>query len=122
MNAPAFSPERPRSARVSLARLAEGVIAAEPAVEATVGFPARWLTVDSGERIEGVVAAEAAGGTVEIELHLIARRPTDPLPRVAAALREALREAAGRAKLGSRLGAVTISFHDIDLGGVGAVR
>lgn len=121
MIAPALNPERPRSARVRLARLAEAVIAAEPAVEPAVGSAGRWLTFDADEPIEGVVAAEGAEG-IEIELHLIARWPTGPLPHVAEALRGALRKAAGQAGLGSRLGEVSVSFHDIDLGGSGAVR
>jgi hypothetical protein len=120
--APIVNPERPRSARVGLARLAEAVIAAEPQVAPTTGLGGRWLTLDGGERIEGVVAAEDGDGTVEVELHLIARWPTGPLPQVAADLRRALRAAAREAGLDSRLGAVSVSFHDLDLGGPGAVR
>jgi hypothetical protein len=119
--ATAVNPERPRSARVELARLAAAVIAADPAVEPNVGSPGRWLTPDADELIEGVVAAEGAEG-VEIELHLTARWPAGPLPQVAETLRGALRKAARKAGLGPRLGAVSVSFHDIDLGGSGAVR
>lgn len=121
MIAPAVNPERPRSARVGLARLAEAVIAAEPAVEPTAGLPRRWLTVDGDERIEGVVAAAGADG-VEIELHLIARRPTKPLPQVAVALRGALQQAARRSGLDTRLGEVSVSFHDIDFREAGTAR
>lgn len=121
MIAPAVNPEGPRSARVELARLAEAVIAADPAVEPTVRSPSRWLTPDADELIEGVVAAEGAEG-VEIELHLTARWPTGPLPQVAEVLRGALQKAAGQAGLGPRLGEVSVSFHDIDVGGSGAVR
>jgi hypothetical protein len=119
--APAANPERPRSARVGLARLAEAAIAVEPAVEPTAGFPRRWLTLDGDDRVEGVVAAEGTDG-VEIELHLVARWPTGPLPQVAEDLRRALRKAARQAGLDSRLGGVSVSFHDLDLGEPGAVR
>lgn len=122
MDANLPDPERPRSERVALARLAEAVVAVEPAVEPTAGLPRRWLTVDGEERIEGVVAAEDADGRIAVELHLIAHWPTPPLPRLAEGLREALRRAARPAGLAGRLGEVSVNIHDIDLGGVGAVR
>lgn len=121
MIAPTVNRERPRSARVELARLAEAAIVAEPRVAPTSGRGDRWLTLDGAERIEGVVAAEDRDARVEVELHLIARWPTGPLPQVAADLRGALQAAARKAGLRSRLGEVSVGFHDLDFGGPEAV-
>ena len=113
--------ERPPSPRVALARLAAAVLVAEPTVVPTAGL-GRWATSDGSGRIDGVVAAEGADGTVEVELHLSARWPTGSLPRLAEDLREEVREAARRTGLGGRLGEVAVSIHDIDFGDEEAVR
>lgn len=113
-------PRRPRSARVVLARLAEAIIDREPTVEATAGV-GLWMTLDGSERILGVVSNEAASGSVEVELHLIARWPAGPLPQLAEGIREELREAASAAGLGERLGEIAVTIHDIDFGDEGAV-
>jgi hypothetical protein len=110
----ASGPTRPASTRISIARLAARVIAASPALVATSG-DGRWVTVDGGDRIPGVVAAEAGGGRVDVALHLVASWPPQPLEALAGQLREALLRSAASAGLGGRLGRVDVSIHDLQL-------
>ena len=103
---------RPATARVRLARIAEGVIDADDGVGATVGA-GRWLTRDGDRTIAGVVVAESPGGAVDLQLHLIVATPVEPLEQGAERLRQAIREEAVRADLLERLGAIDVSFHDV---------
>lgn len=102
---------RPASTRVSVARLAEQVVARNAGVSATRGR-GRWLTVDGGRSIDGVAVGQTPAGRVDVELHLIAEWPAQPLPALADQLRRELIAAATDAGCGERLGEIDISIHD----------
>lgn len=106
------APQRPRSVRVRLARIAAGVIALDSTVEPNSGR-GRWMTLDGREQIAGVVAAEGADGKVEVELHLDLAWPPPPIERVAELIRDDVTAAARRDDLGDRLGRVDITVHDL---------
>ncbi|MEJ7798690.1 MAG: hypothetical protein WKF42_09340 [Solirubrobacteraceae bacterium] len=101
------------SARVRLARLAEQVLASSDAVSATAGNGPRWATADGDHTIEGIVVAETALGELDVELHVVADWPPEPLERLAAHLRGELRRSASNAGLAERLGETHVAIHDI---------
>lgn len=105
--------ERPVTGRVLLARLAEQVIALEDGVSATAGRDRRWVTVDLGREIYGVVAAETGLGVVDVDLHVVADWPPEPLQHLAAQLRRRLRRSASTTGLGDRLGEIGVAIHDV---------
>lgn len=108
-------PQRPRlvSGRVLLARMAEQVIAASDAVSATAGRDQRWATADGDRVIEGVVVAETALGQVDVELHLVADWPPEPLEQLAAQLRRRLWRSAASSGVDDRLGDTDVAIHDV---------
>ena len=108
------SPEstRPTSKRIVIARLAEGVIAADPGVSAT-REGGRWLTRDGERVIPGVVVVASGDGRVEVDLHLVAYMPPRPLAKQADDLREALIAAARAAGAGESLGEIDVTIHDL---------
>lgn len=116
MEAPART--RPPSTRVSLARLAEGVVARTEGVIATRGR-GRWLTADGERSIDGVVVGQTAADLTDVELHLDAEWPARPLPALAEELRWELRADAAGAGLGDRLGEIEVSIHDFLMPGEG---
>jgi len=101
------------SGRVLLARLAEQVIAASDTVGATAGRGRHWVTADTERLIEGVVVADTSNGQVDVELHLVADWPPEPLDQLAAHLRRDLRRSASLAGLDDRLGETHVAIHDI---------
>ena len=105
-------PAGPTSVRIAVARLAEKVIAADPGV-GVIREGRRWITQDGGRTIPGVVVAAAAGGRVEVGLHLVAYMPPRPLAEQAERLREALLAAAGRAGLAADVGEIDVTIHDL---------
>ena len=105
-------PAGPTSVRIAVARLAEQVIAADPGV-GVIREGRRWITQDGGRTIPGVVVAAAAGGRVEVGLHLVAYMPPRPLAEQAERLREALLAAAGRAGLAADVGEIDVTIHDL---------
>jgi hypothetical protein len=105
-------PAGPTSVRIAVARLAEQVIAADPGVGA-IREGRRWITQDGDRTIPGVVVAAAAGGRVEVDLHLVAYMPPRPLAEQAEQLREALIAAAGRAGLAAAVGEIDVTIHDL---------
>jgi hypothetical protein len=108
----ALDTTRPASARIGIARLAEQVIAADPGVGPTRGG-ARWLTRDGDRVIDGVVVAAAGSGRVEVDLHLVAYLPPRPLGEQAESLRAALTRAARQAGIGTLLGEIDVTIHDL---------
>jgi hypothetical protein len=108
------SPEstRPTSTRIALARLAAGVIAADPGVGAA-REGGRWLTRDGDRDIPGVVAVAGADGRVEVDLHLVAYMPPRPLAAQAESLRADLLAAARRTGLAESLGEIDVTIHDL---------
>ena len=103
---------RPATARVRLARIARRVVEADGRVSATAGA-GRWLTPDGDRTIDGVVAAEAVTGAIDLGLHLVAIAPTEPLEQRASLLRQAIVGQAIAAGLDDRLGGIDVSFHDV---------
>ena len=102
------------SGRVRLARLAGQVIARTDGVTATTGAAGRWQTVGGQQRIAGVLAVEDVHGRVDLELHLVVRWPPQmPLEQLGELIRGRLRDAAGAAGMGPRLGAVAVAFDDV---------
>jgi hypothetical protein len=108
------SPEstRPISRRIVIARLAEGVIAADPGV-GPVSDGGHWLTRDGDRVIPGVVVAAAADGQVEVDLHLVAYMPPRPLAQQATVLREALLAAVRGTGVAASLGDIDVTIHDL---------
>jgi uncharacterized alkaline shock family protein YloU len=102
---------RPASTRVSVARLAEGVLARSEGVGATRGR-GRWFTADGERSIDGIVVAETAAGRIDVDLHLDAEWPARPLPALADQIRWELNAEAVKAGLGTRIGEIDISVHD----------
>jgi hypothetical protein len=102
----------PVSTRVQIARLAERVVARCSGVSATRSS-GRWLTLDGERAIDGIVVARTPAGRVEVELHLIATWPPEPLPPLAEQLRRELVATAGRSGLGERLGEIEVFVHDV---------
>ena len=102
---------RPASTRVSIARLAEAVIAADPGVSPTPG-QGRWLTPDGEKVIPGVVVGATADGRVDVQLHLVGAWPPQPLPETVSRLQQQLTEAAVAVGIGERLGRIDVSIHD----------
>lgn len=105
--------QRPVTSRVLVARLAEQVIALEDGVSATAGRDRRWVTADLEREIDGVVVAETGHGHVDVDLHLVADWPPEPLAQLAAQLRRRLRRSASMAGLGDRVGEITVAIHDV---------
>ncbi len=107
--------QRPVTGRVLLARMAEQVIALEGGVSTTAGRDRRWVTADLDREIEGVVVAETGHGhgQADIDLHLVADWPPEPLQQLAAQLRRRLRRSAAMAGLGDRVGEIGVSIHDV---------
>jgi hypothetical protein len=103
---------RPTSTRIAIARLAAGVIAADPGVGAT-REGGRRLTRDGDRAIPGVVVSVGADGRVEVDLHLVAYMPPRPLARQAESLRADLLEAARRAGIAGSLGEIDVTIHDL---------
>lgn len=103
---------RPATVRVRLARIAGRVIDADDRVSATKGA-GRWLTRDGDRTIDGVVAAEAVTGAIDLGLHLIVATATEPLEQRASLLRQAIVAKAIQANLVGRLGHIDVSFHDV---------
>ena len=107
-------PDLPVSGRVALARLAGRAIALTDGVTATAGPAGRWLTVGPQQAIPGVLAVEDGHGYVDIELHLVVRWPPQmPLEQLGEQVRTRLRRSAATARLGERLGAVSVAFEDV---------
>ena len=114
--------QRPASGRVLLARLAEQVIAGQDAVSATAGRGERWSTADGDQLIDGVVVA-ATGRRLDVELHVVAEWPPEPLQQLAARLRGGLERSASYSRLSDQLGDVDVAIHDVrERGDTGAVR
>lgn len=114
--------QRPSSRRVLAARLAEQVIACQDAVSATAGRDRRWVTADGDRLIDGVVLA-ATGRRLNVELHVVADWPPEPLQQFAARLRGGLERLASSAGLSDRLGNVDVAIHDVrERGNTSAVR
>jgi hypothetical protein len=110
----AGDPDMPVSGRVAVALLAGQAVALTEGVTATTGPAGRWLTVGSAHEIPGVLAVEDGQGCVDIELHLVVRWPPRmPLEQLAEQLRERLRNSAATARMGERLGAVSVAFDDV---------
>ena len=103
---------RTASTRISMARLAERVIALEVDVSPVQGGT-RWQTRDGERAIAGVTVVAAGASRVAVGLHLIAHLPPPPLERRADQIRQALARAATDAELGDRLGEVDVTFHDL---------
>ena len=102
------------SGRVRLARLAGRVIARADGVTATSGPAGRWRTVAAQQTIPGVLAVEDPQGRVEVELHLVAQWPPQvPLALLGEQVRGDVRRSAATAGLAQALGAVAISFDDV---------
>jgi hypothetical protein len=102
------------SERVALALVAERAIAEMPGVSATSGPGGRWRTVGSQQIIPGVLAAESAGGRIDVEPHLVARWPlAGSFEELAEQLRARVRRAAAIAGMGERLGDVAVAFDDV---------
>lgn len=104
--------QRPASGRVLLACLAEQVIAGHDAVSATAGRDRRWVTADGDRLIDGVVVA-ATGSRLNVELHVLADWPPEPLTQLATQLRSGVVRSASKAGLGDRLGDVDVAIHDV---------
>ena len=103
---------RPASTRIVIARLAEQVVAADPAVSATQGG-GRWLTRDGDRVIPGIVAAASGDGRVEVGLHLNAYMPPRPMAQQAADLRSDLMRAARQVGVAESVGEIDVSIHDL---------
>jgi hypothetical protein len=102
------------SGRVRLARLAGQVIDRTDGVTATSGPAGRWQTVAAQQTIPGVLAVEDPQGRVEVELHLVALWPPQvPLEQLGEQVRGDVRRSAATAGMAQRLGAVAISFDDV---------
>ncbi len=108
--------DRPATARVRLARIAERVIDADRRVSATAGA-GRWLTRDGDRTIAGVVAAEAVTGVIDLDLHLVVASPTEPLEQRASMLRQAIVAQTIEADVVDRLGGIDVTFHDVAAAG-----
>jgi len=114
--------QRPASGRVLLARLAERAIAAQDAVGATAGRDGRWVTADGDRLIDGVVVV-AAGRRLDVELHVVAEWPPEPLQQLAARLRGELELSASYCGLSDQLGDVDVAIDDVcERGDTGVVR
>lgn len=96
-------------ARISLARAltADGVSAGDP------GPLGVWQTADGDDLLQGVVVTSSRGGRYDVQLHLVASWPTPPLYEVSAAIREDVSSAAEQSGLGELLGALGITFGDL---------
>jgi len=102
------------SGRVRLAQLAGQVIARTEGVTPTTGPAGRWQTVGAQQRIAGVLAVEDVRGRVDLELHLVVRWPPQmSLEQLGELVRGRLRDSAGAAGMGARLGAVAVAFDDV---------
>lgn len=103
---------------MQLARLALDAALATPGVVSGSEGPLRsWVTLENGQRLPGVVAAEQADGLVGVTLHLVVE-PV-PLHPLADGLRSRIEAGAAAGPLAGRLGPVDIAFED--LGQPGAV-
>ncbi len=100
--------------RVQLARLAwETALAAEGVATGDPGQSGFWQTAAGHDVLQGIVVTACPDGRFDVELHLVAAWPTPPLHEVSAAIRDGVSSAADDADLGTRLGAVDISFGDV---------
>lgn len=106
--------DRSASDRVQLARIAAETVDRIDGVTATAGPGDRWQTSGCGQTIAGVLAAEDAGGRIDVELHVAARwPPQSSLEQLGEELRDRLRGSAERSGLGDRLGAISVAFDDL---------
>ncbi|HEY0277283.1 MAG TPA: hypothetical protein VGC32_03340 [Solirubrobacterales bacterium] len=104
----------PRSVRVRLARVAEGVMALNSAARPSAGR-GRWITLDGKEVIVGVVVAGDTAGKVEMQLHLDLVGELVPIEPLAAKIRADVEDRARREGLAGHLGQVDITIHDLIL-------
>ncbi|HEY4276746.1 MAG TPA: hypothetical protein VGM91_00930 [Conexibacter sp.] len=102
-------PAHDPSDRVRLARVAlDAAIAVPKVVRGEAGRDVQRVTVDGGERLEGVLAIAQPDGRYGIELRLVAQLV--PLHALAEDVRAKVRGAAARAGLERSLGEVNIEF------------
>ncbi len=100
------------SPRLVLAHLAGGVVAQASGVVGT-DPERRWTTVVDGREIRGVTAIAASGGRFDVDLHILATWPPEPLRRLADDLRREIGAGAEREGLADRLGAVNVHVEGI---------
>lgn len=97
---------------MQIARLALDAALGTPGVVSGSEGPLRsWVTIENGQRLPGVVAAEQADGLVGVTLHLVVE-PV-PLHPLADGLRTRIEAGAAAGALAGRLGPVDIAFEDI---------
>jgi len=104
--------QRPTSNRIVIARLVERAIAADPGVSPT-DDSGRWLTRDGDRTIPGVVVAAAAGGQLDVSVHLVAHLPPRPLEPEAETLRAEIVDLVRGAGLAERMGRIDVTIHDL---------
>lgn len=106
-------PPTPVTPRVLAARAAAAALARTDGVTPVSG--SRFATRDGGDRLDGVLAVAAAGGAVDVQLHVDVRWPVPPLEELAGALREATRREASAVQV--TVGDVDVSVHDVAVDG-----
>jgi hypothetical protein len=103
------------SDRMRLARTAvEAALSVDGVEDVYGGLAGVRATWGGGDKVHGVVATAAAGGSVALDLFLVAR-PV-PLGPLAARVRERVARRAAAAGLDGALGPVNIRFEDLAVG------
>lgn len=98
--------------RTRLAQLAlDAVLSVDGVLAADAGRRGMHVTVDGARLVRGVRVVAEAGERYSVELGLQAR--LQPLGPLAERVRERVRTAVAEAGLQDRLGAVSVTFHDV---------
>jgi len=99
--------------RVELARVAlEAAVGADGVVGGNAGPSGQYVTGYAGTNLAGVVAAAEGAGRFSVDLFLTAELV--PLPELGERLPGVVRDAVADAGLGGRIGAVSVSFLDVE--------
>jgi len=113
-----LSATAPDSARVRLARLSlDAALAVEGVLSGDVGSRGMHVTAGGTSVVRGVRVAAEPGGRYSVDLGLRARMVA--LPALADAVRERIARSAGLSGAGDQLGAIDVTFHDVEDAGAG---